>query len=84
MCGSGYLTYPKYLPPTLNFFLQILKLEEIAEQNNFVLLFSSNFRIRRKIHTKSDHLKQKYKGRVTVWPFFGPRWIWLKFEYMVV
>ena len=24
------------------------------------------------------------KGRVTVWPFFGPRWIWLKFEYMVV
>ena len=26
----------------------------------------------------------KPKGRVTVWPFFGPRWIWLKFEYMVV
>ena len=25
-----------------------------------------------------------FKGRVTVWPFFGPRWIWLKFEYMVV
>ena len=24
------------------------------------------------------------KGRVTVWPFFGPRWIWLKFEYLVV
>ena len=24
------------------------------------------------------------KGRVTVWPFFGPRWIWLKFKYMVV
>ena len=24
------------------------------------------------------------KGRVTVLPFFGPRWIWLKFEYMVV
>ena len=20
------------------------------------------------------------KGRVTVWPFFGPRWIWLTFE----
>ena len=28
MCGSGYPTYPKFLPPTLNFFLQILKLEE--------------------------------------------------------
>ena len=28
MCGSGYLTYPTFLPPTLNFFLQILKLEE--------------------------------------------------------
>ena len=40
-------TYPEFLPPTLNFFLQILKLEEIAEQNIF-LLFSSNFRIRRK------------------------------------
>ena len=24
------------------------------------------------------------KGRVTVWPFFGPRWIWLKLKYMVV
>ena len=28
MCGSGYMTYPNFLPPTLNFFLQILKLEE--------------------------------------------------------
>ena len=25
-----------------------------------------------------------FKGRVTVWPFFGPRWIWLKFKYVVV
>ena len=33
MCGSGYLTYPKFLHPTLNFFLQFLELEEnIAEQ----------------------------------------------------
>ena len=37
------LTNPKFLPPTLNFFLQILKLEEKSEQNHFVLLFSSNF-----------------------------------------
>ena len=44
MCGSGYLTHPKFLAPTLNFFLQIL--------NNFVLLFSSNSRIWRKIHIK--------------------------------
>ena len=29
-------------------------------------------------------LSMNCKGRVTVWPFFGPRWIWLKFEYMVV
>ena len=28
MCGSGYPAYPKFLPPTLNFFLQILKSEE--------------------------------------------------------
>ena len=28
MCGSGYPTYPKLKPPALNFFLQILKLEE--------------------------------------------------------
>ena len=27
-CGSGYPTYSKFLPPILNFFLQILKLEE--------------------------------------------------------
>ena len=28
MRGSGYPTYSKFLPPTLNFFLQILKLGE--------------------------------------------------------
>ena len=28
MCGSGNPTYPKCLPPTLNFLLQIPKLEE--------------------------------------------------------
>ena len=28
ICGSGYPTYPKFLLPTLNFFLQILMLEE--------------------------------------------------------
>ena len=26
--GSGYITYPNFLPPTLDFFLQILKFEE--------------------------------------------------------
>ena len=28
MCGSGYPTYPKILPTTLHFFLQILKFKE--------------------------------------------------------
>ena len=28
MCGSGYSTYSNFLPPTLNFFLHILKLGE--------------------------------------------------------
>ena len=28
MCGSGYPTYPRFVPPTLNIFLQRLKLEE--------------------------------------------------------
>ena len=28
MYGSGYQTYTKFLPPTLHFFLQILKLED--------------------------------------------------------
>ena len=28
ICGSGCPTYPKFLSPTINFFLQILKLEE--------------------------------------------------------
>ena len=32
----------------------------------------------------SVHQSVRYKGRVTVWPFFGPRWIWLTFIYMVV
>ena len=27
-CGSGFPTYPRFLLPTLNFFLHILKLEE--------------------------------------------------------
>ena len=57
MCGSGYPTYPKLLPPTLNFFLQILKLEE----NNFVLLFSSNFIIGEKNTYQDGHLKRKSK-----------------------
>ena len=61
MRGSGYSTYPKFLPPTLNFFLQILKLEEIVEQNNFVLLFSSNFRIWRKNTYQNNNLKWKSK-----------------------
>ena len=51
-------------PPTLNFFLQILKLEgwkRKAEQNNFILLFSYNFRICRKNTYQNDHLKWKSK-----------------------
>ena len=53
MCGSGYLTYPKFLPPTLNFFLQILK----------IILFcyclpTSEFD--KKIY-QNDHLKWKSK-----------------------
>ena len=36
MRGSGYPTYPIFLPPTLNFFLQILKLEE---NNRSAILF---------------------------------------------
>ena len=35
MCGSGYVTYPKLLPPTLNFFLQILNLEENSRTKLF-------------------------------------------------
>ena len=62
MCGSGYPIYPKFLSPTLNFFLQILKLKRIAEQNHFVLLLFSNFRIWRKNTYQSDHLKGNSKS----------------------
>ena len=61
MCGSGYRTYPKFLPPILNIFHQILKWEENSRTNNFVLLFSSNFRIWRKNTYQNDHLKLKSK-----------------------
>ena len=36
-CGSGYPTYSKFLPPTVNFFLQILKLEENSRTINIIL-----------------------------------------------
>ena len=36
MCGSGYPTYPEFLSPTLDFFLQILKLEENSRKNSEV------------------------------------------------
>ena len=63
MCGSGYPTNPKFLPPTLNFFFppnsEVGK--KIAEQDNFVLLFSSNFRIWKKNTYQNNHLKRKSK-----------------------
>ena len=62
MCGSGYLTYPKFLPSKLIFFfLQIRKLDENSRTKYFVLLFSSNFRIWRKNTYQNDHLKWKSK-----------------------
>ena len=39
VCGSGNLTYPKFLSPTLNFFLRFLKLEE---KNRTKLFCSAN------------------------------------------
>ena len=61
MCGSGYPTYPKFLPLMLNFFSKFGSWKRIAEQNNFVLLFSSNFRIWRKNTYQNGHLKWKSK-----------------------
>ena len=61
MCGSGYPTFPKFLPPTLIFFSKFWSWKRITEQNNFVLLFSTNFRIWRKNTYQNDDLKWKSK-----------------------
>ena len=62
MCGSGYPTYPKYLPPTLNFFPQILKLEENSRTKYFcsAILFQLQ-NLQRKNTYLNDHLKWKSK-----------------------
>ena len=61
MCSSGYPTYSKILPHTPNFCSKFWSWKRIAEQNNFVLLFSSNFRIWRKNTSQNDLLKWKSK-----------------------
>ena len=50
-----------FYPLTLNFFSKFRSWQIIAEQNNFFLLFSSNFRIWRKNMYQNDHLKWKSK-----------------------
>ena len=57
MCGSGYPTYPKFLPPTLNFFLQILKLKE----NSRTKLFCSA------ILFHLQNLEKKIHSKITIW-----------------
>ena len=60
MCGSGYPTYPKLLPPTLNFLLTIMKLEK----NSRLILFCYSLptsEFGEKYTYQSDHLKRKSK-----------------------
>ena len=56
MCSSGYPTYPKFAPHTLNIFSKLRSWKRIA-----ILLFSSNFRIWKKNMYQNNHLKQKSK-----------------------
>ena len=61
MCGSGYPTYPKCLPPTRNFFSKFWSWKRLAEQNDF-LPASASSDFGDKIYiTKNDHLKRKSK-----------------------
>ena len=49
-------------PPYINFFFsKSWRWKSIAEQNSFVLLFSSKFQIWRKDTYQNDHLKRKSK-----------------------
>ena len=50
-----------FYPLPLSFFSKFWCWKRIAEQNNFVLLFSSNFRIWRKNTYHNDHLKRSSK-----------------------
>ena len=52
MRGSGYPTYPKFLPLTLNFFSKFCSWKRIAEQNNFVLLFFQLQKLEKKYVSK--------------------------------
>ena len=54
MGGSGYPTYPKFLPPNLTFFLQILNLEE--KSSSAILFQLQNLE---KNTYQNDHLKWK-------------------------
>ena len=61
MCGLGNETYPKFLPPALNFLLQILKLEKGSKTKkkcSAVLFQLQNLKIK---DISYDHLRQKSK-----------------------
>ena len=62
MCGSGYLTYPKFLPPTLYFFSP--NSEVGREQQNKIILFchsipTSEFEGKKNTY-QNDNLKWKF------------------------
>ena len=57
LCGYVYLTYPKFLPLTLNFSLQILKLEE-KWQNKIILFWYS---------LPASEFGEKIHIKMTIW-----------------
>ena len=60
MYGSGYPTYPNFLPPTLNFFSpnsQILKLEENSRTKYFCSAILFQLKNLEKNTYQNDHLK---------------------------
>ena len=61
MCGTGYPAYPIFLPPTLNIFLRILKLEENSRTKLFCSAILFQLQNLEKNTYQNDHLKQNSK-----------------------
>ena len=59
MFCSDYPTFPKVIPPTINFFLQTLKLEENSRTKSFCSAILFQLQNLEKNTYQNDHLKWK-------------------------
>ena len=89
MCGSGYPTYPKFVPTTQNCSLQILKLKENSRTKEFcsaILFQLQKERILFCYSLPTSELGEKIHFKMTFWKgnlnFYALKVKWLKQGYI--